>query len=105
MDMTNLPEALKQQMGDHNPDKAYTKRDYVLSYIVRNGEAVVDELLVYLWHMTGEVTSRSYLHGMLKSLRDDDRIESTQFGQGKSSTYRATSAGEDKARPFKGVNV
>ena len=95
-----LPEELKQQMGDGNPDRKYTKHDYVLSYINHNEEVTVDELLVYLWAQTGEVTLRSYLHTVLKRLRDRGLIASTQFGKGKSSVYRIVGAGSAEARPF-----
>ena len=95
-----LPAALKAQMGAGNPDRPYTKHEYVLSHIVRNHETTVDTLLIYLWAVTGEVTRRSYLHTVLKRLRDSGLIESTQFAQGKSSSYRATEKGRKQARPF-----
>lgn len=95
-----LPAALKAQMGTGNPDRPYTKHEYVLSYIVRNHETTVDEMLIYLWAISGEVTGRGYLHTVLKRLRDTNLIESTQYALGKSSTYRATEHGRKAARPF-----
>lgn len=100
-----LPEELKAQMGDGNPDKPYTKHELVLAYINRNKEVTVDELLVYLWAMTGKVTRRSYMHMVLKRLRDRNEIESEQFAKGKSSVYRITEQGAKDARPFKPAGV
>lgn len=96
-----LPEELKAQMGDGNPDRGYSKHDFVLSYINKNREVTVDELLVYLWLTHDKtVTARSYLHSILKRLRDQGLIKSTQFAKGKSSTYTITTSGESAARPF-----
>lgn len=95
-----LPEELKAQMGDGNPDRPYSKHDLVLCYIAHNKEVTADELLVYLWAQTGKVTLRSYLHTVLKRLRDKKVIDSQQFAKGKSSTYTITPSGEKEARPF-----
>ena len=100
MDMKDLPEKLKEQLGDLNPDKDYTTADYLLSFIVHIDEAMVDAMLVYLWRVTGKITIRTYVHARLKKLRDEGLIESTQYARGKSTTYRPTPAGEAAARPY-----
>jgi len=64
------PELAEQLVGrtEHNT------HDLTMAYMNERGPATIDELLVYLYRVTGKVTSRDYMYQVLKRLRDRNLI-------------------------------
>ena len=98
--MTKIPKELKTQLAKSAGPQEYTKHDLVLAYLNKHGEASIDDLLVYLWVISGAVTERGYLHTVVKRLRDRGRISSQSFAEGKTTKYFITDIGRAAARPY-----
>ena len=102
--MKDLPKELQKEMGGdqyRDPARKYTAQDLVLAYIAATPDGVLtNDLLVYLWEMTGKVTSRAYLYHILVTLRKRNHI----YTQDMSSPGKARSfiegEGRDAARPL-----
>lgn len=109
--MNDLPKELKKQMGGvefRDPDRPYTTHDLVLSYIsyhtappLKSRGVSANDLLEYVWLMTGKVASRGYIYRVLTTLRQRGHI--TTKGSHKPGKARnfSTGLGRHEARPYK----
>lgn len=89
-----LPPELLAQM---EKPKVRVKKDahtLVIVYIEHTGPATVDELLVYIWRITGEVKSRDYLYHVLNRLRNRQVIERVELESESVVRHMLTPEGE-----------
>jgi len=101
-DINKLPQELQQELGGvKTDDRKYTAKDLVLTYIAQKGEANANDLLIYLWSVTGKVTKRPYLYHILTSLRQGGFIYTENSSIPNKATNCITLTGLDAARPYK----
>lgn len=102
----NMPEELQKQLSGKPPDpnRPYNAHDLVLCYVCRNNGATANDLLVYLWAVTGKVTTRGYLYHILSRLRRRGHIVTKDMSAPMKANHWPTSRGAKASRPFKGVS-
>jgi len=74
-----LPADLLAEMTKPRDKRAPTAHSLALVYCDHCGPATVDELLVYIWNVTGEAKTRDYLYHVLKRLRDRGYLERVEL--------------------------
>lgn len=71
----NLPPDLLSQMEKPKDKIKKDAHTLALVYIDECGPSTIDELLVYIWKLTGKVKSRDYMHHVMLRLRNRGHIE------------------------------
>jgi len=89
-----LPPELLAQM--EKPKNKIRKDAHTLTlvYIEHNGPATVDEILVYIWRLTGDVKSRDYIYHILQRLRDRKVLERIELESETVVRHMLTPTGE-----------
>lgn len=97
MDSANrqgLPPELLAQMEKPKFKNRKDAHALCLAYCDQFGPATVDELLLYIWKITGTVKSRDYMYHMLKRLRDRGHLERLELESEKIIRHILTPDGE-----------
>jgi len=75
----NLPPELLAQMEKPKDTIRKDTHTLCLVYVNECGPATVDELLVYVWKITGKVASRDYIYHVLHRLRTRKHLERVEL--------------------------
>ena len=89
-----LPPELLAQMKKPKNKLRKDAHTLTLVYINERGPATVDELLVYMWKLTGEVKSRDYVYHVLMRLRKRGHLERIELESEVVVRHLLTEAGE-----------
>ena len=96
-----LPDELQKEMtGNVNEEQRYTTHDYVLSYVGSKDGSKSNDMLAYLYAVSGKVTTRGYLYHVIIRLRKRGLITTKNRQVPGKATHFITFAGMKKARPF-----
>ena len=99
-DLTELPEELRKELAYCGASK-YTARDCALAYLASAGDRVTtNDMLIYVYKVTGHVVKRSYLYQMLYRMRKLGLIEHSKPLANGHKTFRITPDGALVARPY-----
>ena len=101
---SDLPPELREQLSGQKEKNDI--HSMCLGYMDERGPATVDELIVYLHSVRGEVTSRDYMYHVLSRLRRRGHIERLELETERMLRHMLTTDGEAyiKARGIRYVS-
>ena len=95
-----MPAELEKELGGTGEENRYTTHDYVLSYIAEHDGCKANDLLVYLYAVSGKATSRGYLYHVIIRLRKRNWISTKHRQVPGKATHFITFTGIKEARPY-----
>ena len=105
VNLKDLPVELVEALKGVAIDAPYTAKDSIMSFMAHHGKATVDDLMIYVYRMTGNVISRRYLYQALYLLRQDGLGEEGEFDDEHGKVFRLTELGRERARPYQHAEV